>query len=58
MTQQSTSTTPSTYVALTGTSTAVIWSDQSEVNHGLTTSDWFTDAGMTIDSYSQTYYRN
>ncbi|MFA7284720.1 MAG: S-layer homology domain-containing protein [Candidatus Absconditabacterales bacterium] len=58
MTQQSTNTTPSTYSTLSTASTSVVWSDQSEVGHGLTTSDWFTDAGMTIDSYSQTYYRN
>jgi len=58
MTQLSTSTTPASYATATAGNTSVVWSDQSETNHSLTTLDWFTDAGMTIDSASQTFYRS
>jgi len=58
MTQLSNSTTPVDYATAAAMSSSVVWSDQSATSHSLATMDWFTDAGMTIDSSSQTYYRN
>jgi hypothetical protein len=59
MSQQSTVGTAAAYSTTAAiTPNSIVWSDQSVVGHSLTTADWYTDKSLTIDSYSQTYYRN
>ena len=59
MSQQSNVGNAGTYAATSALlPNSFVWSDSSVVGHSLTTMDWYTDKSLTIDSFSQTYYRN
>lgn len=58
MTQLSTSSSPVDYATAAAMSSSAVQYNRCATSHSLTTMDWFTDAGMTIDSSSQTFYRN